>query len=494
MSDNSKLKGSEVEPHYIGWRGEILAKLALSRLGNVTIFEPGQPGPSSPVHDFDLVVMTPDALTFLVEVKAFSSIKRGIANPENCEWLDCDLSTTILKRAREAQSPVVFFLFDADTEHGRFMRFEDIPPNTAAKHSQRVRFPIQNTITTASLNLLVREMRPNRIADKTLPTLPLGTSKIVIFDTNAYRNLTFGCSLEDSRAKVLKLRKKEQDSGVMALANPFVIWELIGHLAEKKGPSYDYCMNALVALAEHTWSPFDPNGGLCRIADGETSVCRELFQKLPPNAEENAKNLSLMAAHVKSHAPDITLPAAITNFKAFTKALEKHEASWLIEMQKVLDGLNPELAKTWVGGATDAQTRRKLRTFFESQAYMDAWAVSLVTKFAKLVEVKLSAEEITRKAEVMKKVFPVPFHLMAHALREWPGNKSFNLTSPKKKRANFVWDTALCFSIGNFTQVGDALVLFVTDDAAIRKAAEDAKCGHRVLTLKDHLKTVGFTS
>jgi hypothetical protein len=493
MSDNSNSKNSTIDPHYIGWRGELLAKLALSRLGNVRIFEPGRPGPSSPVHDFDLVVMTPDALTFLVEVNAFSSIKRDIANPEACEWLDFDLSISILKRAWEAQSPVVFFLFDADTEHGRFMRIEDIP-FTAGKHFQRVRFPIQNTITTASLNLLVREMRPNRMPANTLPTLPLDTSKIVIFDTNAYRNLTFGCTLEESREKVLKLRKQEQASGVMALANPFVIWELIGHLADKKDPSYDYCMNALVALAEHTWSPFDPNGGICRIADGETSVCRELFQKLPPNAEENAKNLSLMAAHVKAHAPDITLPAAITNFKAFTKALEKHEAGWLAEMQKVLNGLKPELAKAWVGGTTDTQTRRKLRALFQSQAYMDAWAVSLVAKFAKLVEVKLSAQETAQKADVMKKVFPVPFHLMAHALREWPGNKSFNLTSPKKKRANFVWDTALCFSIGNFTQVGDALVLFVTDDAAIRKAAEDAKCGHRVLTLNAHLNTVGFTS
>lgn len=493
MSGNSKSTGSDGEPQYIGWRGELLAKLALSRLGNVTIFEPGQPGPSSAAHDFDLVVMTADALTFLVEVKAFSSIKRGVSNPENQEWLDFDVPTSILKRAREAQSPVVFFLFDADTEHGRFMRIEDIP-FSSSKHVQRVRFPIQNTITTASLNLLVREMRPNRMPANTLPALPLGTSKIVIFDTNAYRNLTFGCSLDESREKVLKLREKEQTSGVMALANPYVIWELIGHLADQKDPAYDYCMNALVALAEHTWSPFDRNGGLCLIADGESSVCRELFQKLPPIAEQNAQNLSLMAAHVKAHAPNITLPAAITNFKVFTKALEKYETSWLAEMQKLLDSLNPELAKSWVGGKTDAQTRRKLRTFFESQAYMDAWAISMVTKFARLVEVKLSAQDISRKADVMKKLFPVPFHLMAHALREWPSNKSFNLKSPKKKRANFVWDTALCFSIGNFTQVGDAIVLFVTDDSAIRKAAEDAKCGHRVLTLEDHLKTVGFTS
>jgi hypothetical protein len=147
-----------------------------------------------------------------------------------------------------------------------------------------------------------------------------------------------------------------------------------------------------------------------------------------------------------------------------------------------------------MGGKTNAQTRRKLRKFFESQAYMDAWAITMVIKFAKLVDIKLSAQEITQKANVMKKVFPVPFHLMAHTLREWQGNKSFNLTSQKKKRANFVWDTALCFSIGNFTQVGDALVYFVTDDAAIRRAAEDAKCGHRVLTLSEHLNTVGFIS
>jgi hypothetical protein len=494
MSDNIKPKGSTSQPQYIGWRGELLAKLALSRLEGVTILEQGVSSPFSPINAFDLVVMTQEALTFLVEVKAFSSIQRGITNPEAQEWLEFELPTTFLKKARAAEASVVIFLFAADTEHGRFMRLDDIPLTTIAKNYQRVRFPIQNTITTASLNLLVRELRPNRMPNGTFPPLPIGTSKIVIFDTNAYRNFTFGCGLEESRAKVLKLRKKEQGAGVMSLANPFVIWELIGHLSDKGDSSYDYCMNALVALAEHTWSPFDPNGGLCLIADGESSVCRELFQKLPPNAKQNAQNLSLLAAHVRANAPNITLPAAITNFKAFTLALEKYEDSWLIQMQKVLDSLNPDIARIWMGGKTNAQTRRKLRKFFESQAYMDAWAITMVIKFAKLVDIKLSAQEITQKANVMKKVFPVPFHLMAHTLREWQGNKSFNLTSQKKKRANFVWDTALCFSIGNFTQVGDALVYFVTDDAAIRRAAEDAKCGHRVLTLSEHLNTVGFIS
>ncbi len=319
--------------------------------------------------------------------------------------------------------------------------------------------------------------------------IPSGTKRIIIFDTNAYRYFTTGCDWEATKAKTAKLREAEKAAGVMALANPFVIWELVGHLADQTDPHYTACLNALASLATHTW---DDKGGLRRIEDGETAVCRQLFQVKPPKAGQNTNNLSLLAAHVRDFGPVITDQNALTNFQVFAAKLAEYEARWLAEMQTVLDTFSPGLAKAWIGGNSDQETRKNVQKFFTSQQYMDLWAVAKITSFAEVAGIKISSDDLKPKVELMKKVFPVPFHLMKTALKNWTGSKDFILSNPKRSRANFVWDTALCFSIGNHHQVGDASITFITNDGAIKTAATDANCSARVMTIDEYLTSISF--
>jgi hypothetical protein len=156
--------------------------------------------------------------------------------------------------------------------------------------------------------------------------IPKATQKVSIFDTNAYREFTYGKSLSDARARILKLCQLEQNAATLTVANPFVIWELIGHLDDPCDPAYTHCLNALVALSDHTWR-LDPSGGLRLVADAESTVCRELFHTLPPSAETNLQNLSLIAAHVKEYAPNLTLPAALANIKVFARKRSGSPAS-----------------------------------------------------------------------------------------------------------------------------------------------------------------------
>lgn len=78
--------------------------------------------------------------------------------------------------------------------------------------------------------------------------------KVIIFDANAYRNLTFGLSLNESRAKAKRLRAKEKSAGCAVLAHPIVIWELLSHLVDSTDPGYTHCLHAMVALGEHSSS------------------------------------------------------------------------------------------------------------------------------------------------------------------------------------------------------------------------------------------------
>jgi hypothetical protein len=158
---------------------------------------------------------------------------------------------------------------------------------------------------------------------------PVGTKTLCVFDTNAYRELTVSQSLAESRETALKLRGREIAGGILSAANPFVIWELIGHLDNQADPAYEYCLSALVALSEHTWSRSDALAGVCQVADAQSTVCDALFGKAPFAARRNVETLGGLATHVRQHAPDLTDPAVANNIRVFAEEMRKKEAAWL---------------------------------------------------------------------------------------------------------------------------------------------------------------------
>ena len=324
------------------------------------------------------------------------------------------------------------------------------------------------------------------------PQTPPGTKRVVIWDTNAYRNFVGGYNVADARAKALQLRQREQAVGVFALASPIVIWEFAAHLADSTDPHYPDCLAGLTCLAEHTWARNDPPGGVCVFADPASTVCRELFHAVPPLAGQNVQNLSLLAAHVKKHAPDMSDPKAIHNFKSFSAAMENQENDWIKNMVQILNDCSPEIAKKWIGGVDDKETRAKLRKYFGSEQFMIAWAGVKVIQHAALVDFRLSPEEFPKKVQILREVFPTPFLLMATLLQKFPQPNPIKIDHPKKKRGNYIWDCAICFSIGTQHAVDDAKMYLVTADTDIIDAATKAGCADRVVSLENHLASVGF--
>ncbi len=101
-----------------------------------------------------------------------------------------------------------------------------------------------------------------------------------------------------------------------------------------------------------------------------------------------------MASHVRQCAPDLTDPAAINNIKVFAAEMRKKEAEWLANLQASLEACDPQLARAWIGGKTDKETRRKLVDFFGSEAFVEAWSKIGVMTHAELVGIALTAKEI----------------------------------------------------------------------------------------------------
>ncbi len=153
MSDS--LKAVEVKTtslSYLGWRGELLAELALARVPGLTIEK--RPARLTADFRFDFRVTTKKGAQFFVEIDAFSSFDLDIAEVETVP----ELKWTLVHYARQSGTLVLLFVFDADTGHGRYLRLDTLPEPDLQARRLTVRLPLENTITRENLRKLISEL------------------------------------------------------------------------------------------------------------------------------------------------------------------------------------------------------------------------------------------------------------------------------------------------------------------------------------------------
>lgn len=316
--------------------------------------------------------------------------------------------------------------------------------------------------------------------------------RVNIFDTNAYRVLTHGMNLEQTRARALEVRACADEIGFSSLAHPIAIWELLTHLRDPGDPAYEYCLHAMVALGEHTTSRETSAGGVCLIADAFSSVCHELFGLLPPGYQQGLESLGTVVTHIVKNAPDLSQPTLRQNIEQLACGMENREKEWLGGMEGILDRFSPGVAKAIFGGGSDSEALRKVRTYFDSPAFFEAWSHYIVVSNAAEVGITaLQPDELRAKGAIVRQLFPVAFHLMRVLLKKLATPQPPNLASPKHKRWNFVWDSMIAFTIGPGT-VDDAEVFLVTGDGEISQAAVAAGYGNRVISLETYLQMIGI--
>jgi len=107
-------------------------------------------------------VATEQGACFFVEVEAFSSARHvvgGWGAGEEWKW---KLDAGIVRRARESRNPFLLFVFDADTDRGRFLRLDTLPEPNHDHPTVMVRLPVENAIDKEHLEALIDDIRGER--------------------------------------------------------------------------------------------------------------------------------------------------------------------------------------------------------------------------------------------------------------------------------------------------------------------------------------------
>jgi hypothetical protein len=143
-------------PEYVGWRGELLTELALTRLAKIADVEIYKPGAD---QGYDFVIGTADGLFVFIQTQSFSSNSAGIKEPQRIDELRWKVPMDTIDRARKSRSPVLFFLFDADTDHGRFIRLDTLGRGKTKAAFETIAFPRQSIINEENLLKMLADLK-----------------------------------------------------------------------------------------------------------------------------------------------------------------------------------------------------------------------------------------------------------------------------------------------------------------------------------------------
>ena len=137
---------------YAGYRTELLTDLAFARLPQLIVHKGQADGP------YDYLVVTRQGQGFIVLVRCFSSLEQMLGDASLIHELRFDLPTDLVNTARHSPSPVILFLWDADTEHGRYARLDQLP-EPGDQEQVEIRFPRAATITGKNMEHLIRSFQ-----------------------------------------------------------------------------------------------------------------------------------------------------------------------------------------------------------------------------------------------------------------------------------------------------------------------------------------------
>lgn len=321
------------------------------------------------------------------------------------------------------------------------------------------------------------------------------TRRNVVFDTNVYRELVKTvCRDSDSiRHYAGQLRAQEQSVPSRALAHPVVMLELLSHAAEPSDRWHAQCIKAISLLILHCHH-VDDERCVAMVATCEMQIQQMLFGDVPPGFEEFAQGTQRMcyaiadtylstgntgAAREACSSHDLALVADVVR-----QSEENYVAAWRATLSHVQfdDGLASK-------DLPPGKPKQRRLSVLRSEEVLGLFARALVLKAARQAGRELSDMQTVDYTNTVLQHFRLPLEVHRE-LCVRSTEEGFSIDSPKKKRANTMWDMDMASVVGNSHEMEDGPLILVTDDKAIIGACEKAACRSNLMTMEEYLASI----
>ena len=311
----------------------------------------------------------------------------------------------------------------------------------------------------------------------------------VIFDTNVYRDLTYGLTEHEARERFEKIKKAEKERGIFAGLSVVTAMELLAHLADKSDPAYELCKIAITAAGFHVLRDkkevsyfLHPQLQLQNLIIG--AYDENLMKKFEIIMEVvNFINIGPAEDYI------IKFHEQIAEVK---RLVALHEQDFKTTIFNILKGLDPTTT-SWTAFANDRQKRKRTLKYLTDhhQEVLDLMAMGYVHKTLVARNKQWARQEIALAAIKVSDYFRTA--LMLHlAVFKKIIIGGFDMDNRKLNRENTIWDIYHLFCITN-GQIGGKDVIFVTAENWLHEISIESGLADKILKVEDYLNKIGIT-
>lgn len=293
----------------------------------------------------------------------------------------------------------------------------------------------------------------------------------IIFDTNAYRHLTFGKSINIIHRDFAAITGAEQRMGFMVLMAPIPWLELFAHLADPHDPAFDNCLGAVIGSYIH--SRLDVRDSSHKLMSRpEMLKAGSLFEYADEEENEILRSLDSLAGDIFND-PSVTVTSRHSQYLQQLRAFNKEREEDYLSFFELFQEFYHAVLKDKVG---TEQVRNR--------AFFDRWIDMTLRDTAAFSHRDLSKfdpEAINGLKSKIEDYFSTPFYLALDILTMMTGNPAFRIR--KNHRENWYWDYQMLFYISRIPPF-----ILVTKDGDMTRAATAAGIESRIMGLEEYLR------
>lgn len=311
---------------------------------------------------------------------------------------------------------------------------------------------------------------------------------IVIFDTNAYRDLSSRKQYSEVAELVDIIVAAEKSKGIRAFMCTTVALELMYHLSDPETwNSFRSCINAAPAMYLHC----KENNSFRVLPLPEVQIAKAYF------GIDNVKSITTQEAigqifyDLSTGNPKDIVKKHTANIKKAHDFIERAEHSIAYEVDQYLTYSDPNYKHDWNPFVNDQSNRDKYLNMIRSESFINTSSMTMLLAVAYYLQSSgvncpvLTGENLIRALELYRNDYTVSLYFRRKFF-EYAANGGFDIT--KNSRANYRWDEYILHNAGHSVN-GEPIMIVTTDGNMISAMQQfSAPC----MTLDKYLSSLGI--
>ena len=313
---------------------------------------------------------------------------------------------------------------------------------------------------------------------------------IVVFDTNAYRDLSARKTSEEANDLMQAILVKESEKGYRAFMCTTVALELMYHLQDNTlWNSYRACIKAAPLMYKHCGDAIS-----FRLLPLPEVQAAKMFYNVEATSSITTQKAvgQILFDLTQDNAGAVALKYSteLTKARQFITIGEQTLAK---EIDKLLSYYDPNYKHDWNPFVNDESNRRKYLNMVDSDDfYLDTakgfiMAVGMMLQAKGMITKVPDYNELDNDANFYIKNYGASL-LFRRRFFKYLAGGGFDLT--KDSRANYLWDEQILHFAGH--TINGEKIMIVTTDAKMKAAVLDYDAKTQVKTLKEYLTMLGM--